>query len=155
MDIRVLVFNSGTFNRRDLSKMTEKELYDLWNADETAQVQMYHLDEFSCAFNDEEVSSQDWLYFVDFDNVKEESEPEKVWVLGEHYTSDWSDDCDVILGAFDSLKKAEKAADDIFDEVMANHPEWDKEDDSKRYAVDPNGWSMGHISLTIEECEIK
>ena len=77
MDIRVLVFNSGTFNRAELSKMSEQELWQLWEKDDDqAQVQMYYLDEFSCAFNDEEVSGQDWLYFVDYDNVKkEDAEP--------------------------------------------------------------------------------
>ena len=73
MDIRVLVFNSGTFHRAELSKMSEQELWQLWEKDDDqAQVQMYYLDEFSCAFNDEEVSDQDWLYFVDYDNVKKE-----------------------------------------------------------------------------------
>lgn len=73
MDIRVLVFNSGTFKRKELSKMSEQELWQLWEKDDDqAQVQMYFLDEFSCAFNDEEVSCQDWLYFVDYDNVKKE-----------------------------------------------------------------------------------
>ena len=86
MDIRVLVFNSGTFNRAELSKMSEQELWQLWEKDEDqAQVQMYYLDEFSCAFNDEEVSDQDWLYFVDADNVKEKPAKDttaerKVWL---------------------------------------------------------------------------
>ena len=75
MDIRVLVFNSGTFNRAELSKMSEQELWQLWEKDDDqAQVQMYYLDEFSCAFNDEEVSDQDWLYFVDYDNIKQSDE---------------------------------------------------------------------------------
>ena len=83
MDIRVLVFNSGTFNRAELSKMSEQELWQLWEKDDDqAQVQMYYLDEFSCAFNDEEVSDQDWLYFVDYDNIKQSDEnPAKVWVM--------------------------------------------------------------------------
>jgi len=82
MDIRVLVFNSGTFNRAELSKMSEQELWQLWEKDDDqAQVQMYYLDEFSCAFNDEEVSDQDWLYFVDYDNIKQDAEPQKVWVV--------------------------------------------------------------------------
>lgn len=71
-DIRVLVFDSGTFNRAELSKMTEQELWHLWEKDDDeAQVRMYSLDEFSCAFNDEEVNYQNWLYFVDYDNIKQ------------------------------------------------------------------------------------
>ena len=73
MDIRVLVFNSGTYERAKLSKMTEKELYELYEQDEENgmyQVQCYTLDEFSCAFNDEDVSDQDWLYFIDMENVE-------------------------------------------------------------------------------------
>ncbi len=70
-DIRVLVFNSGTFSRKELSKKSQAELWQLWEADDDqAQVQMYYPDEFSCAFNDEEVSDQDWLYFVDLDEIK-------------------------------------------------------------------------------------
>lgn len=73
-DIRVLVFNSGTFRREELSKKSERELWQLWEADnDQAQVQMFYLDEFSCAFNDEEVSDQDWLYFVDLDNIKDQN----------------------------------------------------------------------------------
>jgi hypothetical protein len=72
-DIRALVFNSGTFRREELSKKSERELWQLWEADgDQAQVQMFYLDEFSCAFNDEEVSDQDWLYFVDLDNIKQD-----------------------------------------------------------------------------------
>ena len=72
-DIRALVFNSGTFRREELSKVSERELWQLWEADGgQAQVQMFYLDEFSCAFNDEEVSDQDWLYFVDLDNIKQD-----------------------------------------------------------------------------------
>ena len=73
MDIRALLFNSGTFNRADLNKKSEQELYNLWNASADkgdAQVIMYYLDEFSCAYNDEDVSPQDWLYFIDFDEVE-------------------------------------------------------------------------------------
>jgi len=79
-DIRALVFNSGTFDSRaDLGKMSEKELWQLWEKDEDqVQVQMYYLDEFSCAFNDGEISNQDWLYFVDYDNIKQDAEVEKV-----------------------------------------------------------------------------
>lgn len=73
-DIRVLLFNSGTFRREELSKKSERELWQLWKADnDQAQVQMFYLDEFSCAFNDEEVSDQDWLYFVDLDNIKDQN----------------------------------------------------------------------------------
>lgn len=73
-DIRALVFNSGTFRREELNKKSERELWQLWEADDDqAQVQMFYLDEFSCAFNDEEVSDQDWLYFVDLDNIKEQN----------------------------------------------------------------------------------
>jgi len=72
-DIRALVFNSGTFRREELNKKSERELWQLWEADDDqAQVQMFYLDEFSCAFNDEEVSDQDWLYFVDLDNIKQD-----------------------------------------------------------------------------------
>ena len=90
MDIRVLVFNSGTFNRAELSKMSEQELWQLWEKDDDqAQVQMYYLDEFSCAFNDEEVSYQDWLYFVDYDNIKQSDEnPAKVWVMTQESNVD-------------------------------------------------------------------
>ena len=72
MDIRALVFNSGTFSRKDLGKMSEQELYELFVKDMEEcqeQIQMYHLDEFSCAFNDEEISDQDYLYFVDWDSL--------------------------------------------------------------------------------------
>lgn len=78
MEIRALVFNSGTYERADLSKMTEKELYELYQQDEKsgmAQVQCYTLDEFSEAFNDEEVSDQDWLYFVDLDEIGDDDDP--------------------------------------------------------------------------------
>ena len=97
MDIRVLVFNSGTFNRAELSKMSEQELWQLWEKDDDqAQVQMFYLDEFSCAFNDEEVSDQDWLYFVDYDSVKEEDagdgysdtmQDKLSWLLQSHYNT--------------------------------------------------------------------
>ena len=96
MDIRVLVFNSGTFNRAELSKMSEQELWQLWEKDDDqAQVQMYYLDEFSCAFNDEEVSDQDWLYFVDYDNIKQDAgdgysdtmQDKLSWLLQSHYNT--------------------------------------------------------------------
>lgn len=70
MEIVALVFNSGTFEREKLRKLDERELYKLWINDKSAQVIMYFLDEFSEAFNNEEVSDQDWLFFVDLDNVK-------------------------------------------------------------------------------------
>lgn len=70
MEIVALVFNSGTFEREKLRKLDERELYKLWINDKNAQVNMYFLDEFSEAFNNEEVSDQDWLFFVDLDNVK-------------------------------------------------------------------------------------
>lgn len=70
MEIVALVFNSGTFEREKLRKLDERELYKLWINDKSAQVNMYFLDEFSEAFNNEEVSDQDWLFFVDLDNVK-------------------------------------------------------------------------------------
>lgn len=78
MEIRVLVFNSGTYERADLAKKTEQELYELWQQDDKsgmAQVQCYTLDEFSEAFNDEEVSDQDWLYFIDIDNCTDSEGP--------------------------------------------------------------------------------
>lgn len=100
MDIRVLVFNSGTFKRAELSKMSEQELWQLWEKDDDqAQVQMYYLDEFSCAFNDEEVSDQDWLYFVDYDNVKkEDAEPKnELFVRLGIYINPTDEELDKIL----------------------------------------------------------
>ena len=109
MDIRVLVFNSGTFNRAELSKMSEQELWQLWEKDEDqAQVQMYYLDEFSCAFNDEEVSDQDWLYFVDYDNIKQSDENHaKVWVMTQESCVDGEVHFNVVVCDSEETAKAQ------------------------------------------------
>ena len=109
MDIRVLVFNSGTFNRAELSKMSEQELWQLWEKDDDqAQVQMYYLDEFSCAFNDEEVSDQDWLYFVDYDNIKQSDEnPAKVWVMTQESCVDGEVHFNVVVCDSEETAKAQ------------------------------------------------
>ena len=109
MDIRVLVFNSGTFNRAELSKMSEQELWQLWEKDDDqAQVQMYYLDEFSCAFNDEEVSDQDWLYFVDYDNIKQSDEnPAKVWVMTQESCVDGEVHFNVVICDSEETAKAQ------------------------------------------------
>ena len=108
MDIRVLVFNSGTFNRAELSKMSEQELWQLWEKDDDqAQVQMYYLDEFSCAFNDEEVSDQDWLYFVDYDNIKQDAEPQKVWVMTQESCVDGEVHFNVVVCDSEETAKAQ------------------------------------------------
>ena len=108
MDIRVLVFNSGTFNRAELSKMSEQELWQLWEKDDDqAQVQMFYLDEFSCAFNDEEVSDQDWLYFVDYDNIKQDAEPQKVWVMTQESCVDGEVHFNVVVCDSEETAKAQ------------------------------------------------
>ena len=159
MDIRVLVFNSGTFNRAELSKMSEQELWQLWEKDEDqAQVQMYYLDEFSCAFNDEEVSDQDWLYFVDADNVHgNEEDKQKVYAVSEHMAQNWGDDTDCILGVYSTREKAEQAATKRFNEFVSNYKEsdWEEFMPDCWYASHNNGWSYCHIDISIEETEVQ
>ena len=157
MDIRVLVFNSGTFNRAELSKMSEQELWQLWEKDDDqAQVQMYYLDEFSCAFNDEEVSDQDWLYFVDYDNIKQSDEKPamKVWVVAEHFCKNWGDDLSMVLGVRYTYEGAKALADERFHQVVTENPDWEIEEDGWM-AESPQGFSHGHISIEIEDCEVK
>jgi len=171
MNIRALVFNSGTYQRSALSKMSEQDLWNLYQKDEKdgmAQVQCYELDELSCAFNDEEVSDQDWLYFVDLDNINPESDnqPEKVWVFTAEQAWD-GETADTIVKAF----KSEKEATDYLLEFLHNGE--DSDDESILQYAERMGWETevneplhylscldgyyptDHIECTITECELK
>lgn len=150
MDIRVLVFNSGTFNRAELSKMSEQELWQLWEKDEDqAQVQMYYLDEFSCAFNDEEVSDQDWLYFVDYDNIKQSDEnPAKVWIMTQESNVDGDVNYNVVV--CDSEQTALS--------LMEREKKWIAEESHHFKGYDPNDESLEieeskHRFFIMDECD--
>ena len=150
MDIRVLVFNSGTFNRAELSKMSEQELWQLWEKDDDqAQVQMYYLDEFSCAFNDEEVSDQDWLYFVDYDNIKQSDEnPAKVWVMTQESCVDGEVHFNVVVCDSEETAKAQ----------MQSEIDWLKNESIHFKGYDPNDESLEieeseHRFFIMDECD--
>jgi uncharacterized protein (DUF2235 family) len=75
MDIRAIVFNSQTYNRDELEKKNDQELFDLYMESverEDAQVQLYFLDEFSTAYNEGYVSDEDFLFFIDIDDGEED-----------------------------------------------------------------------------------
>ena len=61
--IMAIRFDSYNYNRRQLSIMTDVEKYYLWR--ERDEVNGCTLDEFSADFNDENIDTQSWLYFVD------------------------------------------------------------------------------------------
>lgn len=141
-EIVALVFNSGTFKRSDLEDLTSQQLYDLYKKHEQdAQVVMYYLDDFSCAFNNEDVSDQDWLYFIDLNDIKtdeQEEDKKKVWVMTQESKTHY----DVIFNVIvcDSEQAALKE--------MEREKEWIAEESYRFKDYDPND-----DSLVIEECE--
>ena len=69
-NVIILSFSIDDFERRELSRMSDQELYDLWAEDENNRVKSYDLDEFTCALNDEMVNDQDnWFFPCDMDKV--------------------------------------------------------------------------------------
>lgn len=61
--IMAIEFDSYNYQRQQLAKMTDVEKYYLWK--ERDEVKGYTLDEFAADFNDENIDTQSWLYFVD------------------------------------------------------------------------------------------
>ena len=61
--IMAIEFDCYNYNRRQTAKMTDVEKYYLWL--ERDEVKGYSLDEFSADFNDDNIATQSWLYFVD------------------------------------------------------------------------------------------
>jgi len=168
MDIRVLVFNSGTYHRADLSRKSEDELWNLYLADMNTrkeQVQMYYLDEFSCAFNDEEVSDQDWLYFVDYDNITNPNHEERkyVWVFtAEQVYSD--EPSDLVVETFATREAAQRYLKEFLhdgeeDSIAADVERlgWEVEDNSPDvYRAFAGGYYMSdHVELMVSKCKIK
>ena len=112
-DIRAVLFDSYNYKRRLLNKMTDLEKYIIWK--EQDEVTCYTLDEFSAEFNDESISTQDWLYFIDFNACQRKLEQEdtqvtlyKVWADSES-AYDIDEDEQVI---FNNLDEAHNAASD-------------------------------------------
>jgi hypothetical protein len=110
-DMRAVVFSSFNFRRRMLSRMTDLEKYIIWKEED--EVTCYTLDEFSADFNDECISTQDWVYFIDFNECERKLAQKntkvtlyKVWADSE---SDYEieDDEQVI---FNNLDEAHNAA---------------------------------------------
>jgi len=149
MEKRALIFDSGTYERADLNKKTEQELYDLWVQDSengTGQVQCYTLDEFSAAFNDEALSDQDWLFFIDVDEIYTgENDPL------EGYSDDFRNGIAYVMERLDEDDKAIIRAE--CNKALKMHliPDSDIVDDSKitdlleEYGADeelPEGWYL-------------
>lgn len=60
-----LLFDIDKYGRYELDKMNENELYGLAMNGEQDQTMVMTLDEFSEAFNDEQISDINWwLYFI-------------------------------------------------------------------------------------------
>lgn len=110
-DIRVVLFDCMNYKRRLLSKMTDLEKYCIWK--EQDEVTCYTLDEFSSDFNDDAIGTQNWLYFIDFNECQRMLECEnvkvtlyKVWTDSES-DYDLEEDEQVI---FNNLDEAHEAA---------------------------------------------
>lgn len=121
-DMRAEVFSSFNFKRRMLSRMTDLEKYIIWKEED--EVTCYTLDEFSADFNDECICTQDWVYFIDFNECEHELGLTstkvtlyKVWAGCE---SDYeiADDEQVI---FNNLDEAHNAASEWAHEYDGEH----------------------------------
>lgn len=62
---KALLFDIDKYNRSDLNKMNENELYGLAMNGEVGETMVYYLDEFQEALNDDAVDVQNnWVYFI-------------------------------------------------------------------------------------------
>ena len=109
-DMRAVVFSSFNFKRRMLSRMTDLEKYIIWKEED--EVTCYTLDEFSADFNDECISTQDWVYFIDFNECERKLAQEntkvtlyKVWADSES-DYDVEEDEQVIFNNMDEAHNA-------------------------------------------------
>jgi hypothetical protein len=92
-DMRAVIFDCMNYKRRLLNKMTDLEKYCIWKEED--EVICYTLDEFSANFNDDTISAQDWLYFIDFNDCQRKLECEGVNVTLYKVWADSESDYDV------------------------------------------------------------
>lgn len=62
-----LTFDASQYDRDKLNKLTDKELYDLWDKQETwsGPINAYTLGELSEAWNDDELyTGGTWMYII-------------------------------------------------------------------------------------------
>ena len=110
-DMRAVLFDCMNYKRRLLNRMTDLEKYIIWKEED--EVTCYTLDEFSADFNDEAISTQDWLYFIDFNECQRKLEREDVKVTLYKVWADSESDYDVEEDEqviFNNLDEAHNAA---------------------------------------------
>lgn len=68
METKALLFSIDCYERDELAKMSDNELYELASVASTVgydEASVLSLDELSCRVNDDEISvDNSWLYFV-------------------------------------------------------------------------------------------
>ena len=154
------VDNSLDFDRHSFDDMSaeqiELHLQPLLNDNNEAAI--VNLDDkesvefFTDEYNDELYDGGWWCVLIkDADKPKN---PAKVWVVSKHFCVNWSDSLDMVLGVRNSYEGAKALADEIFKEVITDNPDWNIEHDGVLYAESPQGFSHGHISIEIKECDV-
>ena len=91
-NVIILSFDNEWFERAELAKMNDQELYDLYQNDENDRIKRYELDEFTCAINDEMVNDQgNWFFTCDLNKVSVAGSVKKISVeilCDEFYVAD-------------------------------------------------------------------
>ena len=151
------VGNSLGFDRHSFDDMSaeqiELHLQPLLNDDNEAAI--VNLDDeesvefFTEEFNDEVYDGGWWCVLI-----RDEKPAMKVWVVAEHFCKNWGDDLSMVLGVRYTYESAKALADERFHQVVTENPDWEVEEDGWM-AESPQGFSHGHISIEIEDCEVK
>lgn len=68
--ILILAFSADVFDRAELARKTDAELYAMMKEDETDSIRSWYLEEFTCRLNDDAVDEVNNFFFpVDLDKV--------------------------------------------------------------------------------------